>query len=164
MFFESRGSLIVASILLLAGCACFFLWREDSDSARRERTTVGVITDRSGGRSGTSYDYRFEIDGVAIYDESSSCRTALTPKGCKIGAPVLVYYDQNSTLRSKLKEFGVASSEDLTTGFCMVFGGLLITVLHFLFKRALDSPDESDDIDIDRPDQGPETIHVVPGE
>lgn len=163
MFFESRGSLLVAGILLLAGFACFFLWREDADSARREKTTVGVIDDISGGR-GTTYYFEFVIDGVKLYGESGSCRTALTPKGCKIGAPVLVYYDQNSTLRSKLEQFGAASSDDFAIGSCMVFGAFMVTLMHFLARRVIGSDDETDEIDVDRPDEGPETIHVVPGE
>ncbi len=163
MFFESRGSLIVAGILLLAGFACFLLWQEDTDSARREKTTVGVIDDIGGGR-GAIYYFEFEIDGVKLYDEDSSCRTALTPKGCKIGAPVLVYYDRNPALRTKLKEFGAASSDDFAIGSCMVFGAFMVILMHFLARRVIGSDDESDDIDVDRPDEGPETIHVVPGE
>ena|ERR1700733_14117420 len=160
-FLSSRGSLIVASILLFAGCVCFFLSREDADSARREKATVGVIDGVSGGR-GASYYFEFEIDGAKLYGESGSCETALSSRGCTVGAPVLVYFDRNPSLRSKLKEFGAASSDDLITGFWMAFGSLLIVVLHFLFRRALESPDESDEVDVDRLDKRPEVIHVVP--
>jgi hypothetical protein len=162
-FLSSRGSLIVAGILLLAGCVCFFLSRKDAASARREKTTIGLIDGVSGGRH-TSYYFEFKLDGVKIYDESGSCQTALSSRGCEVGAPVLVYYDHDSELRTKLKEFGAASSDDSITGFFMVFGGLLIIVLHFLFKRALESPDDSDGIDVDQTDEGPEAIHVVPDE
>jgi hypothetical protein len=162
-FFCSRGSLLVAGILLLAGCACFFLSREDADSARREKTTVGVIDDIGGGR-GASYFYEVEIDGVKLYGESGSCQTALSPRGCRVGAPVLVYYDHNPELRTKLKEFGASSSDDLTTGVCMALGGFLLIVMHFLSRRVLENPDDSDDNDIDRPDEGPANIHVVPDE
>jgi hypothetical protein len=162
-FLSSRGSLIVVVILLLAGCACFYLSWKDADSAKHEKTTVGVIDGLSGGRH-SSYYYEFEMDGVTLYDESGSCRTALSPRGCVVGAPVLVYYDHDPAFRTKLKEFGAASRDDLLTGLFMVFVGLFITILHFLFRRALESPDESDDVDTDRPNGRPEAIHVVPDE
>jgi hypothetical protein len=162
-FFCSRGSLLVAGILLLAGCACFFNWREDADSAGREKTTVGVID----GVSRSGYYFEFELDGVKIYAASSSCETALTPRGCEVGAPVRVYYDPNPTHRAKLKELGAVGGAEFVTGVDFVFVGMMLIVLHFLTLRVL-GPDESDesdedDIDVDRPDEGPETIHVVPG-
>jgi hypothetical protein len=169
-FFCSRGSLIVAGILLLAGCTCFFNWREDADSAKREKTTVGVIDGVSGGRHGATYYYEFEVDGVRIDDESSSCRTALTPKECKVGAQVLVYYDHNPALRSKLKEFGAVSNDDFAIGSCFVFGAFMVTLMHFLSRRVIGSDDDTDDDDSDsdggergRPSSDqPDDLHVVP--
>jgi hypothetical protein len=144
MFFSSRGSLIVAAILFLAGCASFYLYWRDSESAKREKTTVGVVTYFSGGRS-TTIQYKFEIDGIALYGETGTCRTALTSKGCVVGAPVLVYYDHNPALVTKLIEFGDASRRDWFTGFGMVFVGFLITLMHFLSRSRFYSPASSDD-------------------
>jgi hypothetical protein len=161
-FFSARGSLIVAGILLLAGCACFFLWREDADAAKREKTTVGIID----GISRSGYDFEFELDGVKIYDASTSCEAALTPRGCEVGAPVRVYYDPNPTHRANLRELGAVGNDEFFTGVGFVFVGLMLIVMHFLTLRALgpDDPDESDDVDDDPPDQHPDGIHVVPGE
>lgn len=161
MFFESRGSLLVAGVLLLAGCGGFFWSWKYADSATREKTTTGVITYIGGGKS-SHYYYEFEIDGVKLYDESRPCKTALTPRGCKVGASVLVYYDHNPTLETRLQDFGDASRGDLIFGVCMTLGGLLLIVLHFVFKKALMSPDESDEIGFDRLDPGPEIVHIDP--
>jgi hypothetical protein len=168
-FLCSRGSLIVAAILLLAGCFCFSNWRKDVDSARREKTTVGVITDLIRGRHGTSYYYSFKIDGAAFNDETDSCQTARTPRGCKVGAPVTVYYDQDSAYRSKLEEFGSASRDDFAIGFCLVFGGFMLILMHFLSRRVLGSGDDADDdSDSDGEAPGrpsgdqPDDLHVVP--
>jgi len=163
MFLSSRGSLLVAGILLLAGCVCFVLSKKDADSATREKTTVGVITHVSGGRS-SSYEYEFEIDGVRLYDDSGTCRTALTPKGCRVGASVLVYYDHDPTLRTRLQEFGAASRAEFSTGVWMCFAGLLLIVLHFISRKVIGSPDESDEIDTDPPDEAHEIVHIVPNE
>jgi hypothetical protein len=134
---------------------------EYADSATREKTTIGVITYIGGGRH-SSYYYEFEINGVKLYDETGSCRTALTPKGCKVGAPVLVYYDYHPTLETKLEEFGAVSRGDLLLGVWMISGGFLLIALHFVFRRALKSPDESDESETMNLSDGQEAIHVVP--
>lgn len=161
MFFRSRASLLVAGFLLLAGCVWFLFSWKYADSAKREATTIGIITRVRGGR-GSSYEYGFEIDGVKLFDDSSSCRTALTLKGCKVGAPVLVYYDHDPALETMLQEFGAASREEFFSGVWAVFGALLLIVAHFIFRKVLKGPDESDEIDIDRHDEGLEIVHVVP--
>jgi hypothetical protein len=46
----------------------------------------------------------------------------------------------------------------------MVAGGLLLIGLHFVSKRILASPDESEDTIIDKPGDIAEEIHVVPHE
>ncbi len=162
-FLSSRGSLLVAGILLLGACVCFLLSRNDADSATRERTTVGVIDGFSGGRGGTYY-FEFELDGQKHYDASPVCRTALTPKGCKFGARVLVYYDRSPSLRTKLKEFGEASRDNLATGFWLAVLGLLLIVLHFTARKVIgpDEPDESDQVDTHPPSKNSESLHVVP--
>jgi hypothetical protein len=62
------------------------------------------------------------------------------------------------------QDFGAASRGDLLFGIWMVVGSSLLVVLHFVFEKALKSPDESDEVDVDRPDNGPEIVHVVPPE
>jgi hypothetical protein len=152
--------LIVAGILFLAGCACFYFYWRDSDSAKREKTTVGIVTYVSGGKSASVY-YRFKIDGVVLNGGGDACRTALTSKGCAVGAPVLVYFDHNPALVTRLEDFRDASYHDWFTGFGMVFGGLLITVMHFLSRSklyGLDSQDEEEDSS-----EGPaEVLHITP--
>jgi hypothetical protein len=135
-----------------------------ADGAKGEETVIGSITYIAGGRGGSTYDYEFEIEGVKLEQDSGTCQTPLTPQGCKVGAPVLVYYAHTPALETRLQEFGAASREKYFMGGWMVFCGLLLIGLHFIFKRALASPDESEDTDVDKPGDIAEEIHVVPHE
>jgi hypothetical protein len=148
MFFRSRISLLLANILILLGCVqLFFGWRY-ANSARREVTTIGTILYVIGGRS-TTYEYVFEIDGARIQDDSGTCHTALTPRGCKVGAPVLVYYDHDPALVTMLQDFGAASREKYFMGFWMACCGLLLIGLYFTLKRT-----KRDDEGSEEPDEG----------
>jgi hypothetical protein len=77
MFFESRGSLIVAAILLVAGCYQAFSSRNFAEAAGREASTIGVITYISGGRA-PSYEFRFVVNGRERSAVSGSCHTPLS--------------------------------------------------------------------------------------
>jgi hypothetical protein len=164
MFFRSPVSLLLAAILLLVGSVQLFQGWSYADAAKGEATAIGAITYITGGRGGSTYDYKFEIEGVKLEQDSGTCQTPLTPQGCKVGAPVLVYYAHTPVLETRRQEFGAASREKYFMGGWMVFCGLLLIGLHFLFRRALASPDEAEDTDDDKLDDGPEIVHVVPGE
>jgi hypothetical protein len=164
MFFRSPVSLLLAAVLLVVGSVQFFLGRGYAGAAKSEATAIGAITFITGGRGGSTYDYEFEIDGVKLEQDSGTCQTPLTPQGCRVGAPVLVYYAHTPVLETRLQEFGAASREKYFKGGSIAGCGLLLIGLHFLFKRALASPDESEDTEEGSLNDGPEIIHIVPGE
>lgn len=146
-------------MLIVVGCVQFVLSRRYANAARQEATTAGVISHITGGRT-TTYDYVFKIDGVQLYDDSSSCHTALTPKGCKVGAPVLVYYAHLPVLETRLQEFGEASREKLFTSIGMVSAGFLLITLFFILKKTRRDSDQLGDVpDGDR--ENPDSLHVV---
>src|ERR1700723_2629554 len=163
MFLESRLSVAIGIILILIGGADVLLAWRYADAAKHEATAVGVITYISGGRS-SSYNYAFEIDGVRLIQDCGTCRTALTPQGCRLGAKVLVYYAHLPVLITRLQEFGAASREKLSWGVCLIVGGLLLIVLHFVFQRMAGPPDESEEPHEYEPGDGHDALHIVPGE
>jgi hypothetical protein len=144
MFFESRGSLIVAAILLIAGCYEAVSSREFAEAASREASTMGVITYISGGRA-LSYEFKFVVNGHQRMARSGSCRTLLN--GCAVGKPVRVYYDPAQIVATTLQEYGDRAWEMLIVGVFFILGGLLVTVLHFVFSRMEKNSDEDEDSD-----------------
>lgn len=102
MFFESRGSLIVAAILVVAGCFQSVSSRKFAEAARREASAVGMITYVSGGR-GQSYYFGFVVNGYRRSGLSASCHTPLSYNGCAVGAPVRVYYDPAQIVETTLQ-------------------------------------------------------------
>jgi hypothetical protein len=144
MFFESRGSLIVAAILLIAGCYEAVSSREFAEAASREASTMGVITYISGGRA-PSYEFKFVVNGHQRMARSGSCRTLLN--GCAVGKPVRVYYDPAQIVATTLQEYGDRAWEMLIVGVFFILGGLLVTVLHFVFGRMEKDSDEDEDSD-----------------
>jgi hypothetical protein len=163
MFFRSQVSLIIAGILILFGCAQFFISWRCAGASRPEATTVGVIYNVIGGK-GSTYEYVFKIDGVQLRDESGSCHTALTLQGCKVGAPVLVYYVHQPGLETRLQEFGDASREKLFTGIWLVSFGLLLIGMYFFLQRTAENSGESEDPDESARSEEPEVLHIVPSE
>ena len=149
MFFRSPVSLLLAAILLLVGSVQFFLGWSYADAAKGEATAVGAITYITGGRGGSTYDYEFEIEGVKLEQDSGTCQTALTSQGCKVGAPVLVYYAHTPVLQTRLQEFGTASREKYFKGGTMAGCGLFLTGFYLILKKTgkgsgeTDEPDES---------------------
>ncbi len=151
MFFRSSVSLFLAAILLLVGSVQFFLGWSYADAAKGEATAIGAITYITGGKGGSTYNYEFKIEGVKLVQDSGTCQTPLSPQGCEVGAPVLVYYAHTPVLETRLQEFGAASREKYFKGGWMAGCGLLLISLHLLFKRALASPDEAEDTEEDKP-------------
>jgi hypothetical protein len=165
---KDRDVLSVVEIVSLcqdSACKCvqfFFAWRY-ADSAKREATTVGTIYHVIGGR-GSTYEYVFVLDGVRLYDDSGTCQTALSPQGCKVGAPVLVYYVHNPTLETRLQEFGAASRGKLFSGVWMIFFAVTLYAFYFILKRNQNDPDAPDEsYQPPETDDGPEDLHVTPG-
>lgn len=163
MFFRSGRAVVLAIILIGVGGFQLVKGLYYREVSRREAATVGILLYVYHGKSST-YDYRYEVNGVAIRDESGSCKTALSPAGCVVGAPVRVYYDRDQVTETLLQEFGAASREKISFGCFMLGGGFLLLVLYPIAKKFLSGPDESPDIDVDTPAVGPEIIHVVPDE
>jgi|HubBroStandDraft_1064217.scaffolds.fasta_scaffold15314_2 hypothetical protein len=75
MFFRSLGSLILAAILIVVGSVQLLSGRRYADAAKSEATAVGVISYLTrGGKSGTTYNYEFEIDGIKLIQDCGTCR------------------------------------------------------------------------------------------
>ncbi|HKF47474.1 MAG TPA: DUF3592 domain-containing protein [Terracidiphilus sp.] len=151
----------MAVLLITIGCFQLLKGNYYKDVSQREATTVGTLFRVHHGK-GSTYEYQFQINGVSIRDDSDTCKTALTSAGCVKGAQVLVYYDRNDLTETLLQEFGAASREKIFFGGFMAVCGLLLIGLHFIFKKALKSPDESEEVDEDAAVNEPEVIHVVP--
>ncbi|HEV2213690.1 MAG TPA: DUF3592 domain-containing protein, partial [Terracidiphilus sp.] len=139
-------SLIVAAILLVAGCYQTYSSRQFQDAASREVSTAGVITYVSGGRS-TTYEFKFQFKGRQTYAESGSCHTPLSYGGCAVGQPVLVYYDPGEMVATTLQEYGDHARDMLFLGVCLILAGIIVTVLHFVFARMEKDSDEDEDPD-----------------
>lgn len=163
MFFESRGSLIVAAILIMAGCYQTFSSHSFADAAGREASAVGVITYVSGGR-GTSYYFKFFANGHQRLGESFSCHTPLSNNGCGVGASVRVYYDPAQIVETTLQEYGDRARGMLFVGVCFILAGLVVVVLHLIFSRMEKDSDGDDEPDepygADRSEDTP--LHVTP--
>jgi hypothetical protein len=161
MYFRSSKSILLAALLIVVGTVQLMMGWSYTEVSGREDTTVGTLIRVFHGK-GSTYEFSFKVNGVTIQDGTGTCRTALTPSGCTEGAAVLVYFDPERVTGALLEEFGAAGRGKIFFGSWMVACGLLLTGLHFFFKRALASPDESEETDYDKPDDGPEVIHVVP--
>ncbi|HTB95435.1 MAG TPA: DUF3592 domain-containing protein [Terracidiphilus sp.] len=144
MFFESRGSLIVAAILIVAGCYQVFSSRSFAEAASREASAVGVITYVSGGR-GSIYYFRFVADGRQRSGEGASCHTPLSNNGCGVGEPVRVYYDPAQIVETALQEYGERARGMLFVGVCFILAGLVVVVLHLIFSRMEKDSDGGDE-------------------
>jgi hypothetical protein len=119
----------------------FYAWKY-AEAAKHEATAVGVITYVTEGRS-RSYDYEFQIDGVRLIQDSDTCKTALTPQGCKVGSSVLVYYAHLPVLIARLQEFGAASRETFVWGSFFVFIGLLLFGLFCVMSLGGEEPGQT---------------------
>src|SRR5690348_1582995 len=102
LFFGSRLSLIVAAILIVAGSFEAVSSRKFAEAANREASTIGVITYVSGGK-GSSFEFRFVVDGHQRSSISASCHSPLSHNGCAVGEPVRVYYDPSHIVATTLQ-------------------------------------------------------------
>ncbi len=156
MFFLSSKSIVLAFFLIVVGGVQLLMGWSYTEVSKREASSVGTLIHVRHGK-GSSYEYVFRVN-------SGTYVTPLTTAGCIQGAAVLVYYDREHVTGSLLQEIGAAGREKIFLGSWMVAGGLLLIGLHFVSKRILASPDESEDTIIDKPGDIAEEIHVVPHE
>lgn len=163
MFFRSATAVLLAIALIGVGAFQLLKGSYYREVSKREAATAGTLLYVSHGKSST-YQYRYQVSGFWIRNDSGTCRTPLTPAGCAVGAPVLVYYDRDHVSDSLLEEFGVAGRGKILFGCILVGCGLLLLGLYPIAKKALAGPDESKETDVDTPAAGPEVIHVVPYE
>jgi hypothetical protein len=162
MFFRSARVLVIAVALIGVGAYQLFKGLYYKDVAKREAKTVGTLIYVHHGK-GATYRYRFVVNGQAIIDESSACKTATGSSECDEGAQVLVYYDRKDLSETLLQEFGAASWESFFMGTWMTACGTLLVALHYLLNRGSKSAngwDPDPDEDITYPE--PEINHVVP--
>ena len=158
MFFRSPLSLLLAAILIVFGSVQLFFGWSYGEAAKSEATAIGVFTYMSDGRD-SYYNYAFEINGVKLQQDCGTCRTALSPQGCKVGAPVLVYYAHTPVLETRLQEFGAASRDKYFMGSGIAGCGLLLIGLFFILKRTGKDSEEPTEADgsgsTDEPDAFP---------
>jgi hypothetical protein len=164
MFFRSPSSFLAAIALSVVGLFLFASGWTYADAAKRERTTAGTITHVDCGRSSCAYQYVFKVNGVAISDQTSTCRTALTPLGCRKDASVKVYYDPQDLSSNLLEEFGYAGRGRLFLGTWMVGCGLLLIGLYFLLNKLRPKSGSSENPDGPISADASDSIHVVPSE
>lgn len=161
MFFQSSKSLFVGIVLMpIASYQLFWGWAY-ADAAKREVSTVGILTSVTSGR-GYTYDYAFAVNGVRELDYSSVCRTPLSARGCEEDSPVLVYYDPHDPSTSALEELGAAGRGKLffgsSTGVC---GLILIGLYSFPHKRKTDG-EESEEPDENESGNKSDVLHLFP--
>lgn len=151
---------ILAIIMILVGGFQLVSGLTYADAAKREATTVGTILRVDCGRSSCTYVYVFEINGVRIQDDTTTCRTALSQQRCKVGTPVLVFYDSENVSGTLLQEFGEASRQRIFFGIGMISCGLLFVVVKFFLERRKVS-DDSDEADPSADAEDSDVLHVV---
>jgi len=155
--------LLLAKVFIVVGCVLLFFGWTYWDVAKREATMIGTISRVDCGR-GCTFVYIFKVNGIKIQDDSSTCHTALTPRGCNVGAPVLVYYDPQHLSETMLEEFGAASRERYFMGVWMVGCGLLLIGLYFILKKVRKGSEEPDEPDESRRNGESDVIHIAPVE
>jgi hypothetical protein len=163
MFFRSGKAQILGIIMLVVGGVLSMLGWSYADAAKREATAVGVIKQVNCGR-GCTYAYVFKFNDVSIEDQSSTCNTALTQQGCKVGAPVLVYYDPEDPTENALEEFRAASRARGFMGIWMISCGLILIGVNFILNKTSKGAEEPDDRDGSERSGESDVLHIAPGE
>ena len=140
MFVRSAKSVVLAVILIAVGGFQLIWGLTYSDAAERETSTVGSLSNVQCGR-GCTYTYVFTVNDVKIVDDSNTCKTPLTSRGCKNGAPVRVYYDPEDFSTNLLEEFAAAGRARIFMGVWMLSCGLILIGVNFLLNRKNADPD-----------------------
>jgi hypothetical protein len=161
MSFRPSESLAIAIVPILAGCYLLLDGRALCNIAQREGVTRGEITHRyHQTKSGPTYEYLFEVNGVRVTGGGTTCQTPTTAKGCNEGGLVRVYYDPNDLSKTRLQDFGDAGRGKLAVGTLMAGAGLVFIGINVLLRIKDKDSDDSDD---SGPDEKPDVIHIVPG-
>ena len=174
MFLRTEKSTVLAAILVIFGSYELIRGSIYAKAAKRELTTVGVITDVHYGKGGPSYQYVFYFNGEPIKDESGTCKTPLTPQGCREGAAVRVYYDPNDLSVTQLDEFGADGRSRLIVGSLCATSGILLIGLYLALNKWWPDTDGSDYRDGEsgsgdeemerRSSDQPDDFHIAPHE
>lgn len=165
---------MLAAILIVFGGYELIRGSIYAKAAKRELMTVGTITDVHYGKGGPNYQYVFYANGACINDESGTCKTPLTPRGCQEGASVRVYYHPDDLSVTQLEEFGVDGRSRLVEGSLCAASGVLLICLYLALNKWWPDTDGTDYRD-DEPDSGdeeigrkssdqPDDLHIVPSE
>lgn len=144
MFLRTEKSTVLAAILLVFSSYELIRGSIYTKAAKRELTTVGTITNVHYGKGGPSYRYVFYLNGERIKDESGTCKTPLTPQGCREGAAVQVYYDPNDLSVTQLHEFGADGRSRLIVGSLCATSGVLLIGLYLALNKWWPDTDGSD--------------------
>jgi hypothetical protein len=172
VFLRTEKSTVLAAILVVFGSYELIRGSIYTMAAKRELATVGTITDVHYGKGGPSYQYVFYFNGERIKDESGTCKTALTPRGCREGAVVRVYFDPNDLSVTQLDEFGADGRSRLIVGTLCAASGILLIGLYLALNKWWPDTDGSDyrDGESNSEDEEPERkssdqpddLHIVP--
>jgi Protein of unknown function (DUF3592) len=172
VFLRTEKSTVLAAILVVFGSYELVRGSIYTKAAKRELTAVGTITDVHHGKGGPSYQYVFYFNGERIEDESGTCKTPLTPQGCREGATVRVYYDPEDLSVTQLDEFGADGRGRLFVGFLCAASGTLLIGLYLALNKwwpDTDGSDYRDDESDSRDEQAgrksgdePDDLHIVP--
>jgi hypothetical protein len=168
MSFRPSESLAIAIVPILAGGYLLLDGRALCNIALQEVVTRGEITHiYHQTKSGPTYEYLFEVNGVRVTGGGITCQTPTTARGCNEGGLVRVYYDPNDLSKTRLQDFGDAGRGKLAAGTLMAGAGLLFIGMNFLVRiteKDSDDANDSDDSDDSTPDEKSDVIHIVPGE
>lgn len=165
MFFRSEKSPLLAAVLILVGLFQLTSGLTYAGAAKREASTVGLLSSVQCGRTCT-YAYVFTVNDVKISDDSSTCKTPLTSRGCRKGAPVRVYYDPEDLSTNFLEEFHLAARGRIFFGTWMISCGLLLICLYFILNKFGKNSEDAGDPDQDNGNSDvageSDVLHVTP--
>lgn len=144
MFFLVGRSPFLAVQLVGVGVSGLLKGFHFRSVSRRKGSAVGTILYIVHGRN-HNYQYRFQVNGDFVRDDSDSCKTPGSASGCVVGA--------------LLEEFGAAGRGRIFSPTFTLACGLLLLGR---YSRSLASPEESREADVDRPNTGPKLFTSFP--
>ena len=105
-------------------------WRVDSQIARRQRMTSGVVTAHDPANH-NQYGYKFEVEGKSYAGWEG-------PKGSDlaIGRTVVVYYDPENPNKNALTDFHELGMESVGPVPLVLFGIGVVAVFIFYMRRS----------------------------
>lgn len=164
-------SLLAGLVGTIVGCWQCISGHNYAVAAQHQSTTVGRVVRISSGKGGPYYHYVFTVNGVAVDDLTSDCRTPLAPGACDNLGPVLVYYSYQPFAISKLQDFTSASNDAYRFGEPALAIGLPLFVLSIAALVVLSrkgrfgtEPDPGDQPGASKSGGMPDDLHIAPGE